>query len=54
MALMATKKLHKKVNCEVCLLVQWLSYCYHFVCEIVLNVVRMEVFDLHYTLFAQL
>ena len=54
MALMAIKKLHKKVNCEVSLLVQWLSYCDHFACEIVLNVVRMEVFDLHYTLFAQL
>lgn len=54
MVLMAIKKLHKKVNCEVSLLVQWLSYCYHFACEIALNVVRIGVFDLHYALFAQL
>ena len=54
MVFMAIKKLHKEANREVSLLVQWLSYCDHFACEIVLNVVRMEVFDLHYTLFAQL
>ena len=54
MVLMAIKKLHKKVNCEVSLLVQWLSYCYHFACEIAFYGVRIGVFDLHYTLFAQL